>query len=87
MRQGCTGSTSQGIVLLVCHCFRYSLETLQRGDEAEREAILGSIIAGMRQGQCACELHTPQGSGYLSNVRRLLRVGKTTADNHLEEQA
>ncbi len=70
--------------VLVCHCFRYSLGRLQWSDEAERAAILADIIAGTRQGQCACELRNPQGSCCLSNVRRLLRDDEPIADEKSE---
>lgn len=58
----------------VCYCFRFSRGLLEQGSDAERSAILAEIVAGTRQGQCACELRNPQGSCCLGNVRRLLRV-------------
>jgi hypothetical protein len=59
--------------VLVCHCFRYSLGALQQSDEVGRAAILADIVAGTRQGQCACELRNPQGSCCLGNVRTVFR--------------
>lgn len=73
--------------VLVCYCFRYSLRRLQWSDGAERAAILADIIAGTRQGQCACELRNPQGSCCLGNVRRLLRDDEPIADEKTEELA
>lgn len=70
--------------VLVCYCFRYSLGTLQRSDGAGRAAILADIIAGTRQGQCACELRNPQGSCCLGNVRRLLRGDEPIPDEKTE---
>ncbi|HMQ32081.1 MAG TPA: hypothetical protein PKD53_15235 [Chloroflexaceae bacterium] len=70
--------------VLVCYCFRYSLDMLQRSDEVGRAAILADIIAGTRQGQCACELRNPQGSCCLGNVRRLLRDDEPIADKKTE---
>jgi hypothetical protein len=69
----------------VCHCFRYSLGTLQRSDVAGRAAILADIAVGTRQNQCACELRNPQGSCCLGNVRRLLRIGEPMTARQLEE--
>lgn len=54
----------------------YSLGTLQQSDEAGRAAIFADIVAGTRQGQCACELRNPQGNCCLGNVHRLLRVNE-----------
>lgn len=70
--------------VLVCHCFRYGLGTLQRSDAAGRAAILADIIAGTRQGLCACELRNPQGSCCLGNVRRLLGADKPIPDVEME---
>jgi hypothetical protein len=59
--------------VLVCYCFRYRADTLQRSGSAERAAILADIVAGTQQGQCACQIRNPQGSCCLGNVRRLIR--------------
>lgn len=69
---------------LICYCFRYSLGAIQQSDEAGRAAILADIVAGTRQGQCACELRNPQGSCCLGNVRRLLRIGEPTGGEETE---
>lgn len=71
--------------MLVCYCFGHTLGAIQQGDEAERAAILADIVAGTRQGQCACTLRNPQGSCCLGNVRRLMRVDGSTTDSRLEE--
>lgn len=73
--------------VLVCHCFRYSLGALQRSDAAGRGAILADIVAGTRQGQCACELRNPQGSCCLGNVRMLFRVDEPIIEQGTEGQA
>lgn len=72
--------------VLVCHCFRYSLGALQWSDAASRAAILADIVAGTRQGQCACELRNPQGSCCLGNVRTVLR-GEPIIKQETEEPA
>ena len=71
--------------VLVCYCFGYSLGAIQQGDQAERTAILADIVAGTRQGQCACTLRNPQGSCCLGNVRRLIRLDGSTTGSRLEE--
>lgn len=71
--------------VLVCYCFGYTLGVIRHGDEAERAAILADIVAGMRQGQCACTLRNPQGSCCLGNVRRLMRSDAPMKDSRLEE--
>jgi hypothetical protein len=71
--------------VLVCYCFGYTLGAMQQGDEAERAAILADIVAGTRQGQCACTLRNPQGGCCLGNVRRLMRVDVPTTASRLEE--
>lgn len=60
--------------VFVCYCFRYSVDAIQRSDATRQAAILADIVAGTRQGQCACEVRNPQGRCCLANVRRLLRA-------------
>jgi hypothetical protein len=73
--------------VLVCYCFRYSRVTIQQSDGAGRAAMLADIVAGTRQGQCACELRNPQGSCCLGNVRTLLRSGEPSTEQGTEGQA
>jgi len=53
----------------VCYCFDYRVSALSAASSAERDEIIAEIIAGMRAGQCACDLRNPQGSCCLGNVR------------------
>lgn len=58
--------------VLVCYCFRHSIGEI-RGASAEwRAAILADINAGIRAGQCACDLRNPEGTCCLGNVRALM---------------
>jgi hypothetical protein len=66
---------------LVCYCFRHTVAALEASDAGERAAILADIIAGTREGQCACELRNPQGRCCLGNVRELLRVATLQQEN------
>jgi hypothetical protein len=59
--------------VLICYCFQHSVGMLRRGDAVQRAAILADIMAGTRQGQCACDLRNPQGSCCLGNVCALMR--------------
>lgn len=70
--------------VLICYCFGYSVGLIARSDSARREAILADIVAGTRQGQCACELRNPQGSCCLGNVRRLLGVNTALSTGEVE---
>jgi hypothetical protein len=64
---------------LVCYCFRHTVGDIR--DEIGRtgaSAILDNIRAGVRAGQCACDIRNPQGSCCLGNVLELFhdRTGK-----------
>lgn len=73
--------------VLVCYCFRLSRGLLEQGSHAKRTAILAEIVAGTRQGLCACELRNPQGSCCLGNVRGLLRGDEPIVESGTEELA
>ena len=59
--------------VFVCYCFRHTRGALRRATAAGRTAVLEDIEAGIRAGQCACELRNPQGACCLGNVRLVLR--------------
>lgn len=53
----------------VCYCFGYTV-----GDVATQpRATIELIQAGIRAGQCACDIRNPQGECCLGNVRALAR--------------
>lgn len=55
--------------VLVCYCFRHTV-----GDVLERGAAAAEQIgAGVKNGQCACDIRNPQGGCCLGNVRALLK--------------
>ncbi len=56
--------------VLVCYCFRHTLHSI-RAEIAEtgHSTVVESINAGIRAGQCACDIRNPQGSCCLGNVR------------------
>lgn len=60
--------------VFVCYCFRHSIGSI-RNELAGGNAstVLSAITAGIKAGQCACDIRNPQGSCCLGNVRALLQ--------------
>lgn len=59
--------------MLVCYCFGFTI-----GDvEAQPGTILKLIHAGIRAGQCACDIRNPQGECCLGNVRAVAGRSKS----------
>jgi len=56
----------------VCYCFAHTLGALETGTPADHAVLLADITAGIRAGQCACDLRNPQGSCCLGNVRQVI---------------
>jgi hypothetical protein len=59
---------------LVCYCFRHSpasirAELLNSG----QSTVIAEINAGIKAGQCACEIRNPQGSCCLGNVSKVVK--------------
>jgi hypothetical protein len=55
--------------VFVCYCFRYTPKLLREEIRAEGYSqAVNSIKAGIRAGQCACEIRNPQGSCCIGNV-------------------
>lgn len=61
--------------IFVCYCFRYTVEMIKKS----RESVIKEITAGVKAGQCACEIKNPQGSCCLGNVRKVIK--ETTLSN------
>jgi hypothetical protein len=57
----------------VCYCFRHTLQSI-RSEAAtmEESAVVAAITAGIKAGQCACDIRNPQGSCCLGNVRAVV---------------
>lgn len=55
--------------VFVCYCFRHTPGTI-RAELLERSesTVVAEINAGIKAGQCACEIRNPQGSCCLGNV-------------------
>jgi len=59
--------------VLVCYCFGHTLGEIRAATGEFALAIVENINAGIKAGQCACDLRNPQGSCCLGNVRALKR--------------
>lgn len=59
--------------VFVCYCFRHTPGTI--GAEISRTggtSVVDAVTAGIRAGQCACDIRNPQGSCCLGNVRAVV---------------
>jgi hypothetical protein len=56
----------------MCYCFRYTVGEIKTATEGHQQEIIEDINAGIKAGQCACDLRNPQGSCCLGNIRRLI---------------
>ncbi|NJN19202.1 MAG: hypothetical protein HC822_24595 [Oscillochloris sp.] len=61
--------------VLICYCFRHTMSSVNHSEMDARATVLGDITAGIKAGQCACDLRNPQGSCCLGNVRALIALG------------
>lgn len=59
--------------VFVCYCFRHTVGEFHTASPEERASILDDINAGIKAGQCACDLRNPQGSCCLGNVREVTK--------------
>ena len=79
--------------VLVRYCFRHSIGEIAGPRRSGAPAILADINAGIRAGQCACDLRNPEGTCCLGNVRALMaslsasRRVISQADDALEPKA
>jgi Zinc binding domain len=60
--------------ILICYCFQHTLESIrQEFSRTGKSTVVEQISAGIRAGQCACDIRNPQGSCCLGNVQVLVR--------------
>lgn len=65
--------------VFVCYCFKHSPATIGAEFLATgRSTVVERVTAGVKAGQCACEIRNPQGSCCLGNVRAA--VGRIQAE-------
>lgn len=65
--------------VFVCYCFRHTVGEVRTASPESREAILDDINAGIKVGQCACDLRNPQGACCLGNVRGVIKQAEKSA--------
>lgn len=65
--------------VFVCYCFRHTVGKVRTASPESREAILDDINAGIKAGQCACDLRNPQGACCLGNVRGVIKQAEKSA--------
>jgi hypothetical protein len=60
--------------VFVCYCFRHSPATIQaEWLNTGQSTVIAEINAGIKAGQCACEVRNPQGSCCLGNVSKVVK--------------
>jgi hypothetical protein len=60
--------------VLVCYCFRHSPATIRAELlNTGQSTVIAEINAGIKAGQCACEVRNPQGSCCLGNVSQVVK--------------
>jgi hypothetical protein len=57
----------------VCYCFQHTVGEIRTASPEGQAAILDDINAGIKAGQCACDLRNPQGACCLGNVRSVIK--------------
>ncbi|MGQ9502112.1 MAG: putative iron-sulfur cluster-binding metallochaperone [Anaerolineae bacterium] len=58
----------------VCYCFRYTVGDIRTAVLADKaDEIVEAVEAGVRAGQCACDIRNPQGSCCLGNIHALIK--------------
>ncbi len=67
--------------VFVCYCFRHTPDSIRAEWETTgRSTAIDAVNAGIRAGQCACDIRNPQGSCCLGNVRAVVKqVEESTA--------
>ncbi len=60
--------------VFVCYCFRHTPDSIRAEWETTgRSTVIDAVNAGIRAGQCACDVRNPQGSCCLGNVRAVVK--------------
>lgn len=63
----------------ICYCFGHTVGNIIDSTPKKQNAIVNDINAGIKTGQCACDLRNPQGSCCLGNVRGLIKTLQVSA--------
>jgi hypothetical protein len=63
--------------VFICYCFRHTPGNIRAEQDITGDTtIIEAINAGIRNGQCACDIRNPQGSCCLGNVNAFIRLLK-----------
>jgi hypothetical protein len=69
--------------VLICYCFQHKAEQVKADIKATgKTMIVDDIKAGIKAGQCACDLRNPQGDCCLGNVYLLIKQLKQKDKNN-----
>lgn len=64
--------------VFACYCFQHTPGSIGAElRESGTSTVVATISAGVKAGQCACEIRNPQGSCCLGNVRAVIQRLKT----------
>ncbi len=64
--------------VLVCYCFRHTPRSIKAEVAGTgHSTVVAAITAGIRAGQCACDIRNPQGSCCLGNVRAVVETASS----------
>ncbi len=58
----------------ICYCFHHTVGSIgSEIAESGQSTVVAEITAGIKAGQCACDIRNPQGDCCLGNVRALVK--------------
>jgi len=58
----------------ICYCFHHTVGSIgSEIAESGKSTVVEEITAGIKAGQCACDIRNPQGSCCLGNVRAFVK--------------
>jgi hypothetical protein len=63
--------------VFVCYCFQHTIGEVLNASPEGHTTILDDINAGIKAGQCACDLRNPQGACCLGNVREVIKQAES----------
>jgi len=67
----------------ICYCFQHTVGSIRNEiAKSGKSTVVAEITAGIKAGQCACDIRNPQGDCCLGNVRAFI---KNYSTNLLED--
>ena len=62
----------------ICYCFQHTVGSIRSEIvESGKSTVVAEITAGIKAGQCACDIRNPQGDCCLGNVRAFIKNHST----------